>query len=127
MIIFYSIFILFSIVTILICINKNDNSIENINITEAHIVNFSISKFNMVHSDLNITNKIQVYKHLMLYRLKIFFEYEIDFVNYKGHMYFPDKQYYDYAQIINIKKYCQKKTRLLLFYNETDPSNYWID
>lgn len=127
MIIFYSIFILFSIIVILLYINQTDNNVENINITEAHILRVDIENFNIVHNDLNLTNKIQVYKHLMLYRLKIYFEYEIDFVNYKGETYFPDKNYYDYTQMININKYCQSRRQLLLFYNEKNPSNYWFD
>lgn len=127
MIIFYSIFILFSIIIILLYINQTDNNIENINITEARILGVDTENFNIVHNDLNLTNEIQVYKHLMLYRLKIFFEYEIDFVNYKGETYFPDKNYYDYAQILNIKKYCKERRQLLLFYNEKNPNNFWFD
>jgi hypothetical protein len=63
----------------------------------------------------------------MLYRIKILFEYEIDFEKYKGHVYIPDSNYYPYDKIIMIKKYYQLNPHLLIFYDKRNPSKYWID
>jgi hypothetical protein len=127
MIIFYSIFILVLIVILLLCVNQFDNDIDNINIVDAHIYNLIIEDFNIIHNDLNVANKIHVYKHLMLYRLKILFKYKVNFENYDGYFYLPDEKYYTYDQINVVKKYLQIYPYLFVFYNKNNPKQYWID
>jgi len=126
MIIFYSIFILFVLILIYTYINQIDNNSNNIDITEAHIYRVETEKYETLHTDLNITNKIHVGKYLMLYKIKILFKYEINFETYEGYFYIPQNKYYTHQQMLEIKKYLSKYKNLLIFYNIKNPKKYWL-